>query len=196
MLDAEFIKECADPSLKPAVVQQFIQAVGSTDPLAITVTSGGRLVLIPKPNTPERAMEIIRDNVRGSIVRVGLTQFPAGIDVRDASELVSDIVEPCTNLRMGTAMFSKILRLVARWYGNPTNEEVFPQLLDDALHAWQTGEFEGKSVFRAPRPEVATPQAVPSLLESETRHVADSGEDEANANKADMRIDLTRIGGM
>ena len=195
MLDADFIKECADPSLKPAIVQQFIQAVGSTDPLAITVTSGGRLILTPKPNTPERAMEIIHDNVRGSIVRVGLTQFPAGIDVKDASELVSDIVEPCTNLRMGTAMFSRILRLVARWYGNPTNEEVFPQLLDDALHAWQTGEFEGEAVFRTPDPVVATPQAFPLLPEPEVSDVATTDGDEADVNRADIRVDLTRIGG-
>jgi hypothetical protein len=33
MLDAALIKECANPSLKPAIVEQFVQAVGSDDPL-------------------------------------------------------------------------------------------------------------------------------------------------------------------
>src|SRR5690606_38785925 len=127
MLDAALIKECADPSLKPAIVEQFVQAVGSDDPLAITVKSGGRLVLIPKPKTPEEAIEIVRDNLGHSIVRVGLTQIPADIGLKDASELKVDLVEPCANLRTGTAMFAKILRIVAKWYGNPTSKEVFPQ---------------------------------------------------------------------
>lgn len=34
MLDAALIKECADPSLKLAIVEQFVTAVGSPDPLA------------------------------------------------------------------------------------------------------------------------------------------------------------------
>lgn len=127
MLDAALIKECADPSLKPAIVEQFVQTVGSDDPLAITVKSGGRLILIPKPKTPEEAIEIVRENIAGSIVRVGLTQIPAGIGVKDASELKVDLVDPCFNLRIGTAMFAKILRIVAKWYGNPTSEEIFPQ---------------------------------------------------------------------
>ncbi len=138
MLDAALIKECADPSLKPVIVEQFVQAVGSDDPLAITVKSGGRLILIPKPKTPEEAIKIVRENIAGSIVRVGLTQIPAGIGLNHASELKVDLVEPCANLRMGTRMFAKILRIVAKWYGNPTSEEVFPQLFDDAIHAWRT----------------------------------------------------------
>lgn len=89
---------------------------------------------------------------------MGLTQIPAGIGLKDASELKADLVDPCTNLRMGTTMFAKILRIVAKWYGNPTSEEVFPQLFDDAVHAWQTGKFEGESVFQAEDPGVAVVQ--------------------------------------
>lgn len=125
------------------------QAVGFTDPLSITVKSAGRLILVTKPRASEEAVEIVRDNVGTSVVRVGLAQFPAGIGVEDASELKADLVEPCNNLRMGTAMFAKILHIVTRWYGNPTSEESFPRLFEDALHAWQTGEFEGENVFHA-----------------------------------------------
>jgi hypothetical protein len=64
-------------------------------------------------------------------------------------DLKVDLIDPCANLRMGTAIFAKILRIVAKLYGNPTNEEVFPQLFDDAVHAWQTGKFEGEGVFQA-----------------------------------------------
>lgn len=137
MLDAALIKECADPSLKPAIVEQFVQAVGSDDPLAIAVNSGGRLILALKPKTAEEAIEIVRENIGSSIVRVGLTQITAGIGLKDTSELTTEIVDPCANLRMGTAMYAKILRIVAKWYGNPTSEEVFPQLFDDAVHAWR-----------------------------------------------------------
>ncbi|MBB6181801.1 TraH family protein [Pseudorhizobium flavum] len=200
MLDAALIMECADPSLKPAIVEQFVQAVGSDDPLAITVKSGGRLILIPKPKTPEEAIEMVRENIAGSIVRVGLTQIPAGIGVKDASELKVDLVDPCANLRIGTGMFAKILRIVAKWYGNPTSEEVFPQLFDDAIHAWQTGKFEGESVFQAEDPDGAVVQR--SKVEVEN---ADNAEDDAPSeipeetpikpNDAGIRIDLTRIGG-
>jgi hypothetical protein len=200
MLDAALIKECADPSLKPAIVEQFVQAVGSDDPLAITVKSGGRLILVRKPKTPEEAIEIVRENVAGSIVRVGLTQIPAGIGVKDASELKVDLVKPCANLRTGTAMFAKILRIVAKWYGSPTSEEVFPQLFDDAIHAWRTGKFESESVFQAEDPGGAVVQR--SKVEVEN---ADNAEDDAPSempeetpikpDDAGIRIDLTRIGG-
>ena len=200
MLDAALIKECADPSLKPAIVEQFVQAVGSDDPLAITVKSGGRLILVPKPKTPEEAIEIVRENIGGSIVRVGLTQIPAGIGVKDASELKVDLVDPCANLRTGTAMFAKILRIVAKWYGNPTSEEVFQQLFDDAIHSWRTGTFEGESVFQAEDPGGAVAQR--SKLEVENADKAEDGapsempeEIPIEPDDAGIRIDITRIGG-
>lgn len=198
MLDAALIKECADPSLRPAIVEQFVNAGGSADPLAITVKSGGRLVLVEKPRTPEQALEIVRRNISGSVVRVGLTQLPAGIGVVDPSELKPDLVDPCVNLRMGTAMFSKILRIVARWYGNPTSEDVFPQLFDDAVHAWRTGKFEGDNVFHAPDPGGTVLQSSPQAsddTDGETSAVVNNSLNEhQEPNRADIRIDLTRIG--
>ena len=127
MLEVTFIRECADPSLEPPIIEQFIQTVGSTDPLSITVKSAGRLIPVTKPRTAEEAVELVRDNAGTSVVRVGLTQFPAGIGVKVASELKADLVEPCNNVRVGTAMFAKSLHIVTRWYGNPTSEESFPR---------------------------------------------------------------------
>ncbi len=92
MLDAALIKECADPSLRPAIVEQFVKAVGSDNPFAITVKSGGRLILVAKPKTPEEAIEIVRESIGGSVVRVGHTQIPAGLGLEDASELKADLV--------------------------------------------------------------------------------------------------------
>lgn len=200
MLEAALVKECADPSLKPDIVQQFVQAVGSDDPLVITVKSGGRLILIPKPKTPEEAIEIVRENIGGSVVRVGLIQIPAGIGLRDASELKADLVDPCANLRMGTMMFAKILRIVANWYGNPTSEEVFPQLFDDAVHAWQTGKFEGESVFQAENPGGAVVQkseeAVDDAEEAPEAEATPQEKDEpSKPDDAGIRVDLTRISG-
>lgn len=200
MLDAALIKECADPSLKPAIVEQFIQAVGSDDPLAITVKSGGRLILVPKPKTAEEAIEIVRKNIDSAVVRVGLTQIPAGIGLKDRSELKVDLVDPCANLRTGTATFAKILRIVAKWYGNPTSEEVFPQLFDDAIHAWRTGKFEGENVFRAEDPSGTVVQR--SVMESddavegqEDNTMLKPEESLIEPDNAGIRIDLTRIGG-
>ncbi|MBB2687767.1 UNVERIFIED_ORG: hypothetical protein GGD47_005410 [Rhizobium etli] len=200
MLDAVLIKECADPSLKPAIVEQFVDAVGSPDPLAVTVKSGGRLVLVPKADGSEKAMEIIRQNVGQAVVRVGLTQFPAGVGVKDVSELKPDLVDPCANLRMGTAMFAKILRIVAKWYGNSKSEDVFPQIFDDAIYAWKTGEFEGESVFQAEDPGGALGEQPNSVVKSDTSTASDqpvepAASSQSKVQDAGIRIDLSRIGG-
>ncbi len=204
MLDAIIIQKCADPSLTPAVVEQFVAAAGSSDPLAVTVKSGGRLILVPKAKTPDEAMALIRQYVGKAVVRVGLTQFPAGVGIKDASELKPDLVDGCENLRVGTKMFAKILRIVTKWYGNPTSKEVFPQIFEDAVYAWKTGEFEGVGVFQADDPgeriQVAQPQTtnadekVQEEADGDQPSAATAKEDD-DVGKAEMRIDLSRIGG-
>jgi hypothetical protein len=201
MLDAVFIKQCADPSMKPALVEQFINAAGSSDPLAISVKFDGRLILVPKASTPEEAMDIIRQNVGFALVRVGLTQLPAGLDVKDVSELKPSLVDACENLRMGTAMFAKVLRIVAKWYGNPKSAEVFPQIFDDAIDAWSTGEFEGEKVFRAEDPggsPVDRSAPVPSDKKDDAEPASQEEAVEPlqqNIGRADMRVNLSRIEG-
>lgn len=210
MLDAALTQKCADPSLKPAIVEQFIAKAGSQDPLAVTVRSGNRVVLVPKPTTPEAALALIRDNLGLNTVRVGITQYPAGVGIVEAGQLKPEMVEPCENIRMGTALFAKILRIVMKWYGNPTAKEVMPQVMDDAVSAWQTGYFEGVAVFRAEDPgEAKLPQTVEdthresaaSADEAAVPHKSESAEDVpaepalSDPNKASIRIDLTGIGG-
>lgn len=202
MLDAALIQQCADPSLKPAIVEQFIETAGAPDPLTVTVKSGNRVFLVPKPEDAEEALAIIRENVGRAVVRVGLTQFPAGVGVKDASELKPDLVDACDNLRMGTKMFAKILRIVAKWYGNPKSEEVFPQIFEDAVYAWKTGEFEGTSVFQAADP--VNPIDAPQQREevrpidgeaAEPTSIEDPSEATQDFGRAGIRIDLSRIGG-
>lgn len=216
MLDADLIAKCADPALTPAIVEQFVEKAGSPDPLAITVKSGGRLILTPKPTTADEAMSVVRDHVGRTVVRVGLTQFPAGVGIKDVSELKANIVDPCENLRMGTKMFGKILRIVAKWYGNPASKDVLPQIIEDAVYSWKTGEFEGVGVFQAEDPDTAwkVPAAATSVsrdgeetdtgvtaLPDETKNqtddmlAADEPQPEADAEGAGMRIDMSRVGG-
>ncbi|MFN7093526.1 MAG: TraH family protein [Allorhizobium sp.] len=201
-MDAAFLKECADPSLKPAIVEQFVAAVGPGDPLAVTVKAGGRLILVPKPKSPDEAMEIIRQYVGQAVVRAGLTQFPAGVGLKDASELKPDLIEPCENLRMGTKMFSKIMRIVAKWYGNPTSNEVFPQIFEDAVYAWNSGQFEGQSVFQAEDPggtiinrRQGAPDTADEPADATPSQTEADPSDEKEIGTAGIRIDLSRIGG-
>lgn len=204
MLNAVLIHQCADPSLKPAIVEQFIANAGSQDPLAVTVRSGNRLVLVPKPTTPEEALALIRDNLGRNTVRVGITQYPAGLGIVEAGQLKPEMVEPCENIRMGTALFAKVYRLVTKWYGNPTAKEVLPQVMDDAVIAWQTGYFEGVAVFRAEDPgqEKITRPATADPEESENGAYPEDNTATAIAtdtvasdpNKAGIRIDLSGIG--
>ncbi len=203
MVDAALIQQCADPGLKPAIVEQFIERAGSEDPLAITVRSGNRVVLVPKPKTPNEALALIRDNLGRNTVRVGITQYPAGLGILEAGQLKADLVDTCENMRTGTALFAKVYRIVTKWYGNPTAEEVLPQVFDDAIIAWQTGYFEGVAVFRAEDPgqiKLAQPtgrkQAEPhpsdgaDAIPVEAQTEAEVG----HPNNAGIRIDLSGIG--
>ncbi len=105
-------------------------------------------------------MAIVRQYVGQAVVRVGLTQFPVGVGVMEASDLKPDLVNACQNLRKGTAMFAKVLRIVGKWYGNPTSKDAFPQIFEDAVYAWKSGEFEGVNAFQAEDPgtSVEVPQ--------------------------------------
>ncbi|MGV1793639.1 TraH family protein [Rhizobium sp. A37_96] len=197
MVDAALIKQCADPGLKPAIVEKFIEQMGSPDPLTVTVRSGSRVVLVPKPNTVEEAMDLIRQNVGRNVTRVGITQYPAGLGILEAGQLKPDLVGPCENIRMGTALFAKVYRVVVKWYGNPVDEA-----FDDAIIAWQTGYFEGKPVFKAPEPaeagatepKDAEPDEVDSEKEQERPQDAAKDETASDPNKAGIRVDLTGIG--
>lgn len=206
MVDAALIQQCADPTLKPAIVEHFIERAGSEDPLTVTVRSGNRVVLVPKATTSEEALALIRDNLGRNTVRVGMTQYPAGLGILEAGALKPDLVDSCANIRMGTALFAKVYRVVAKWYGNPTSKEVLPQVFDDAIIAWQTGYFEGTAVFRMEdpseekrtEPERARRDAADTqvgLSENEVKPVLPADAVAPDANTAGIRIDLSGIGG-
>ncbi len=199
MVDAALIHQCADATLKPAIVERFIAEAGSTDPLAVTVKSGDRVVLVPKPTTPDEAVGLMREYVGKAVVRVGITQYPAGLGMSDVSELDPDLVDACENIRMGTRLFGKVYRIVTKWYGNAVDEA-----FDDAVYAWRTGYFEGKPVFSEPDPgsvEVATPTPAPSGSTEEGRSDAPASAAardpalDGNPNSAGIRIDLSGVGG-
>lgn len=200
MIDAELIQQCADPSLEVEIVQTFIEEAGGADHLTVTVRAGERIVLVPKPSTENEAMQLIRQNLGQSIVRVGVTQYPAGLGIQDKSELRPDILDSCKNIGMGTALFAKVYRIVTKWYGAPAQEA-----LEDAIFAYKTGWFEGKQVFYEPDPG-ATELAEPQLGE-QGGEPADRGErvaaegtgpseppfSEEDPNNAGIRIDLSGI---
>jgi hypothetical protein len=202
MIDADLIKQCADPRLSVEIVQRFVEQVGADDHLTVTVKNGDRRILIPKPRTSEQAIEAVQKYVGNSIVRVGLTQYPAGLGLTDKSQFGVELFDPCENLRMGSALFGKVYRIVTKWYGGPRSEA-----FDDAVLAWGTGTFEGQSVFFAEEPgdmKVAHPstgEAQEAVAEqSAAAQIDDSGQalpqlpfKNEDPNKASMRIDLSGI---
>lgn len=202
MIDAATIHHCADPGLKPAIVEKFIKAVGSPDPLAVTIRAGNRVVLVSPPKTPDQTMALVRRYVGQAMIRVGVTQYPAGFGVTDVSELKPDLVDACANIKMGTALFGKVYRIVVKWYGTPAD-----QAFGDAIEAWKTGYFDGKYVFDEPDPGSLPPrkgtpgdsdQPVKTDDAPKPATSADSGAQPAkepdDPNKAGIRIDLTGIG--
>ncbi|UOK73382.1 TraH family protein [Ancylobacter polymorphus] len=195
MVDVALIQQCADPGLKPAIVEKFIAKAGSPDPLAVTVWSGNRVVLVPRPSTPDEAMALVQQHVGKAVVRVGITQYPAGLGITDVSELKPDLVDACANIRMGTKLFAKVHRIVTKWYGNAVDEA-----FDDAIDAWKTGNFEGKAVFSEPDPgDVKLAVPVPAeTYRNEAAIPEPVGPDRTepvDPNKAGIRIDLSGIGG-
>lgn len=196
MTDAALIQQCADLGLKPAIVEKFIAEAGSSDPLAVTVRYEDRVVLVPKPGSPDEAMALIRQYVGKAIVRVGVTQFPAGLGVSDVSELQPDLVDACANIRIGTKLFAKVYRIITKWYGNPVDEA-----FDDPILAWKSGYFEGRAVFSEPDPGDVS-LAVPAAEEEDERHDAavtgpppKAPSEPQDPNQAGIRIDLSAIGG-
>lgn len=195
--DADLVRQCTDPSLTPAIVETFLKTVGSTDPLNVTVRSGSRVVLVPTATTPGEALATIRAHVGRDVVRVGVTQYPVGIGIKDPSEVSPDLLEACSNLRQGTALFGKVWRIVLNWYGNPTDESVMPQVLDDAIEAWQTGRFEGTAVFTAPEPGPAAIRKVEHGDMQPTAGVPSRtlpGTSVTPPNEAGIRVDLLSVG--
>jgi len=103
---------CPIPVLKPAIIEKFIATAGSADPHAITVRAGGRVVLVPPPKSPDEASSSCAAMSSQAVVRVGIKQYPAGVGVTDTSQLTADLVDPCKNIRMGTALFWRVYRIV------------------------------------------------------------------------------------
>jgi len=194
MVDTALIQKCADPSLKPAIIEKFLDRAGSEDPLSVTVRSGNRVILVPQAKAPAEAMELIRKYVGQAVVRVGITQYPAGLGARGVDALSPDLVDPCQNMLIGTALFGKVYRIVTKWYGNAV-EEAF----EDAIYAWQTGYFEGKAVFTASDPgkvKLAEPSSEEIRPDDATEDASDRRvTDEADPNSAGIRVDLSSIGG-
>jgi hypothetical protein len=208
MVDAALIRECADPTLKPAIVEKFLEKVGTNDPLAVSIRAGNRVILVPPPKTPDEALALVRRWVGEAEVRVGVTRYPAGVGVKAPSEVGVDLLEPCANLRMGTALFGKVWRIVVKWYG-----AAVPEAFDDAILAWRIGIFEGKAVFLEPDPgaldatsrdwkpsvgdEDGRPPSGETSPRTKTRGEGRPAEPrplDEDPRRAEMRIDLTGAG--
>jgi hypothetical protein len=200
MIDASLIQKCADPSLKPAIVKEFVKRAGSDDPLKVTVRAGSKTFVIPKPKSAEEAQKLVEDYIEKAVVRVGITQYPAGLGIKQKSDLSSDLFDACKNIGMGTALFAKVYRITTKWYGAPAQEA-----FDDAIYAYGTGYFDGKYVFAEPDPgeetKLATPEDENAIPEDEAQPAANDNPmtimrermDAEDPNKAGIAIDLSGI---
>lgn len=196
MFELAFIEQCADPGIEVSIVERFIATVGTDNPLAISITSGNRVILPEPPTTPEDAMRLIEQFVVQAAVRVGVTRYPAGHGITDVTELDPEMLDACENIRMGTELFGKVFRIVAVSNGS-TDGSTF----SDAIEAWATGMFEGRYVFGEadPGPTQQLSEMVQDNLEELSGTVQSSVSAPAlvdqDPNKAGIRVDLTGIPG-
>ena len=200
MFDAAIIQQCADPSIEIAIVERFIAEAGSKNPLAVNISSGNRIILPAPPQTAEAAMLLIERFVGKAVVRVGITQYPAGHGIVAAADLNAGLVDPCENIRMGTALFGKVHRIVVYARG-----ESSATVLGEAITAWRAGTFQGAYVFGEPDPgplpveaaAVRVSERSEAAIDAETAPDAPvalpAGTDDANA--AGIRVDLSKLAG-
>lgn len=199
MFDAAFIKSCADRSVPTEIVERFIAAVGTENPLAISITSDNSVILPEPPTTADDAVRLAQRFVGYAVVRAGVTAFPAGVGISHASQINADLFDTCKNITMGTALFGKVYRIVA--HAHDAESEA---VLRDAIEAWRTGTFEGQNVFHAvdparfyqPKREVhidpaQTRSGDPAEVELLVKQPTDSARDEQDPNTAGIRIDLS-----
>lgn len=203
MIEAALIEQCADPSLKPAIVEEFLAAAGSDDPLNVTVRAGSKTFLVPEAKSREEAMERVHDYLGKAVVRVGLTQYPLGMGITDKSRVTADVFDPCNNIKIGTALFAHVYSVVTEWYGSSV-----PLALEDAIEAYQTGYFEGDYVFSVKDPrqsvELSAPDPAARQVGVPVPKTVSAGTDPKNKlrqqlwaqdpNKADIGVDLSGIG--
>lgn len=196
MFELAFIEQCADPGLEISLVERFIEAVGTNNPLAVSISSGNRVILPEPPTTPEDAMRLVERFVGQAVVRVGITRYPAGHGIADVTELDPAMLDACQNVRMGTELFGKVFRIVAHSNGNADGST-----FADAVEAWGTGTFEGRYVFGDADPVPAHTPAemvqdnVDELSGDEQPGVLAPAPEELDPNTAGIRVDLTGIPG-
>lgn len=197
MFDLALIQQCADPSIEIAIVERFIAEAGSDNPLAVAISSGDRIILPEPPQTPEAAMGLIQRFVGQAVVRVGVTQYPAGHGISDVTELNPDLVDGCGNIRMGTALFGKVYRIIAHARGD-AESDTFRR----AVAAWRTGIFEDTYVFGetepGPLPVRGTAVQEESQPEADTEFdgAAPSLQQDPDPYAAGIRVDLTTLPGL
>jgi hypothetical protein len=192
MFDAAFTQTCADHSLPTEIIERFIASVGMENPLAISITSGNRVILPEPPESADEAARLAQRFIGSAVVRAGVTNFPVGVGISDVLEITADLFDACKNVGMGTALFGKVYRIVAHARGVEDGA-----VLRDALEAWRTGQFEGAYVFAEPDPgPVRTSNADGDALPTEVlaapveEVVPTDAPDAADPNTAGIRVTL------
>ena len=205
MFDVALIQQCADPGIEIAIVERFIAEAGSDNPLKVTITSGNRVILPEPPKTQEAAVRLMQRFVGEATVRVGVTQFPVGYGLSDAAQITTNYVDPCENIRMGTALFGKVYRIVSHASGGNGGP-----VLGEAIDAWRTGTFRDDYVFGLPDPgplaeelqeeaaqpaELETPETVDAQQQDDANTPVPPALESADPNTAGIRIDLSNLKG-
>lgn len=195
MIDAALIHQCADPQIEIAIIERFIAEAGSDNALSVTITSGNRIILPEPPRNADDAVRLIRRFVGQATVRVGVTQYPAGYGVSDATEISADLVDVCENIRMGSTLFGKVYRIVAHARGQDGSS-----VFREALAAWRTGLFEGAYVFGEADPgplsgeeNVSTEDPPEEILDSEPDGATLAPEQNHDPHAAGIRVDLSTL---
>lgn len=195
MIEAPLIHQCADPQIEIATVERFIAEAGSDNPLSVTITSDDRIILPRAPQNADDAVRLIQRFVGQATVRVGVTQYPAGYGVTDAKEISTDLVDACQNIRMGSALFGKVHRIVAHAHG-----EAGPGTFREALAAWRTGTFQGAYVFGEADPgplsddEDVSMENPPEVIEgSEPDRATPMSGQNFDPYAAGIRVDLSTL---
>lgn len=133
MIDA-LILQCAVVDAPPAVIRQIIQVESAGNPLAININSNTPFDL-SSINDIKSAAKLAEKYIQeGYTVDIGYMQVNS-THLETFGFSVTDILEPCANIAIGSQIFMKAYGATKAFYGETD------LALQSALSAYNTGTF-------------------------------------------------------
>jgi hypothetical protein len=191
MIDSIIIENCADPSLYPPLVKPFLERVGAKNPFDLAIVENTKFVL-QRSESSEEAKRHIQNLLGKTALRFGPTAYPIGIGAKNLEDVDYNFLEPCQNIRLGTALFAQVISKVSFSLKTRSLEDAFKPAfnayISENIYRLLNKDFPHKDFTKTERRLASIQKLAPE---------DDSGKKESTLDPrmADISIDLSAIKG-